>query len=448
MGTDTTNTRPKPAHLALVVPALNEEDAIAGTLRRCLKARDSVLAQTPLKTVSVVFVNDGCTDRTQEIVDQPEFSEVVKVNYGRNRGYGAAIKAGWQATEADLVGFIDGDGTCDPEFCVDLVNRLVVEEADVVLAGRLNPDTQMPFIRKLGNRIFAALLGVVSGQMNITDTASGFRIIRRDSLRLMSPLPDGLHFTPAMSCICLLDPRLKIEEVHGMLYKEREGRSKLSVIKDGFRFLWTIVFSACCYSPIKVMLALAVMALLSAGLVGTGITLWTGAAFVPLLMMLAAGLAAALLVGTGAVAHQLNYLLIGPRRTVGPVERLLQRLLDHVPLILGGGAVAAVSALALAGSAWMRVPYGQTGLMLRLLLIFTAVLGTGAMLLGVLLRIIWAVSQKQQAMLRDEFAIHHTDSPTEASKSSSAGRQLPAMRGNLPPRAAASPMHSALGTTH
>src|SRR5262249_36927149 len=91
---------------ALVIPALNEEGAIAGTLTRALAARGRVLAETPVAEMQVVFVNDGSTDRTQEIVDQPRFEEVVRVRFPWNCGYGAAIKAGWQATDADLLGFI------------------------------------------------------------------------------------------------------------------------------------------------------------------------------------------------------------------------------------------------------------------------------------------------------------------------------------------------------
>ncbi|MDH3718777.1 MAG: glycosyltransferase, partial [Planctomycetota bacterium] len=60
-------------HYVLVVPALNEEDAIGSTLRRALAARQKVLDETPVSEMTVVFVNDGSTDRTQEIVDQPEF---------------------------------------------------------------------------------------------------------------------------------------------------------------------------------------------------------------------------------------------------------------------------------------------------------------------------------------------------------------------------------------
>ncbi|MEX0778041.1 MAG: glycosyltransferase family 2 protein [Phycisphaeraceae bacterium] len=419
-------------HLALVIPALNEEQAIAGTLRRCQAARETIRARTPVKQITIVFVNDGCTDGTQAIVDQPEFADVVKVNYGRNRGYGAAIKAGWQATDADLVGFMDADGTCDPEFCVNLINRLVQADADVVLAARLNPDTQMPLVRKLGNRIFATLLGVVSGHMNITDTASGFRIVKRKSLKLMSPLPDGLHFTPAMSCICLLDPRLKIEEVAGMLYKEREGRSKLSVIKDGFRFFWTIIFSACCYSPIKVMMGASVIVAALAGLVSAGLFAATGAVAGPFLVSLAAAISIMLLLGTGVVAHELNTLLIGPRRGITPAERWLERMLEYHRLIVGGPCIAAVAAIAMALVGLMARPLTPAFLLVEVVLIAVVVLGLGAGLTGVLMRVIWAVGEKQKALINDEYRVNGSTGGTTVPSVTSAARRRPELTASRP----------------
>jgi hypothetical protein len=62
------------------------------------------------------------------------------------------------------------------------------------------------------------------------------------------PLPDGLHFTPAMSARAILSDELRIVEVP-MEYREREGRSKLSVVRDGLRFLRVIVQSALLYRP-------------------------------------------------------------------------------------------------------------------------------------------------------------------------------------------------------
>lgn len=395
-------------HLALVIPALNEEQAIAGTLRRALAAREVVIAQTPVQKMTIVFVNDGCTDRTQEIVDQSEFAEVVKVNYGRNRGYGAAIKAGFHATDADLVGFMDADGTCEPLFCVQLIQRMLATEADVVLAARLSPNTQMPLIRKIGNRIFATLLGVVSGKLNITDTASGFRICKRESLKLMSPLPDGLHFTPTQSAICLLDPRLKIQEVHGMHYKEREGRSKLRVIQDGFRFLWTILFSAACYAPVKTMLlASGLLTAVMILMLGFGLIV-RGAEYVfpALLLALIWGLMVMVFMSTGLVAHELNFLLIGPRRRSGPAERTIQALMNHRRLILGGLTLNLLSLGLFLGLPWMPIPMSpMTAGLSTVTLVMLALLGATAVMGGVMVRVIWAVGQKQHALMADEYHI-------------------------------------------
>jgi glycosyltransferase involved in cell wall biosynthesis len=352
---------------SLVIPALNEEEAIASTLRRALAARKSVIERTAVTEMKVVFVNDGSTDRTQEVVDQPEFAEVVKVHFQKNRGYGAAIKEGWRVTDSELLGFIDADGTCDPELCVPLIQRLVDKKADVVLAARLGPETKMPWVRQLGNRLFARLLGAVSGQ-DLTDSASGFRVVRRDSLRLLSPLPDGLHFTPAMSSICLLDPRIRIEEIP-MPYEERTGESKLSVVKDGLRFLFIILFTTAAYNPIRSFLAAALVAALGfAGLAGAGVTV-----------------------------HQLNFLLLGPIRRDNPYERALQWLLSYKRLLVSGLLLSVASVLALAvvvssASANLTAVAGLVGALL---------LGLMLLVGGVVMRVIWVVGQRQAALTAD-----------------------------------------------
>jgi hypothetical protein len=93
------------------------------------------------------------------------------------------------------------------------------------------------------------------------------RVIRRSALSDLYPLPDGLHFTPAMSARVLLEDKLKLVEVP-MPYAERIGRSKLSVVKDGLRFLRVIVRAAVCYRPDRLLMPLAVAAGLAAALVG------------------------------------------------------------------------------------------------------------------------------------------------------------------------------------
>ena len=236
--------------LTIVIPALNEEKAIGGTITRCLAARETIKRVAGLSSVEIIVVSDGSTDRTVEIAQG--FGEAKLITFDKNRGYGAAIKEGWRQGYGDLLGFIDADGTCDPLFFAEMCRASALESADIVLGSRLGADSRMPPLRRLGNRLYALLLGYLCAHQ-VTDTASGMRVIRRESLRHLLPLPDGLHFTPAMSARALLN-NLRVIELP-MKYEERIGRSKLSVLRDGVRFLRAIGDGVLCYRPEKIFLA-------------------------------------------------------------------------------------------------------------------------------------------------------------------------------------------------
>jgi glycosyltransferase involved in cell wall biosynthesis len=233
--------------LLIAIPALNEEAAIESIIRRSLAARAHITAKSSVTEVDITVVSDGSTDRTVERASA--FPEITLIVFEKNRGYGAAIKEAWRRSDADLLSFLDADGTCDPNFFTDLCNTLVREDADVVLGCRLNSQSQMPLIRRIGNMIFATILTLFSSK-RVKDTASGMRVVRRDSLPKLMPLPDGLQFTPAMSARALLSGELKITEIQ-MPYKERTGESKLRVGKDGLRFLKVILEGAFLYRPAR-----------------------------------------------------------------------------------------------------------------------------------------------------------------------------------------------------
>ena len=235
--------------LTIVIPALNEEEAIGGTISRCLAARESIRSTAGVSLVEIIVVSDGSNDRTAEIARS--FNDVKVIVFEHNRGYGAAIKEGWRQGSGDLLGFLDADGTCDPQFFGPMGRAAISESADVVVGSRLGPDSRMPALRRLGNRIYALLLGFLCGH-HVTDTASGMRVVRREALRHLLPLPDGLHFTPAMSARALLND-LRVIEIP-MKYHERIGRSKLSVVRDGISFLRAILSGVLCYRPEKIFL--------------------------------------------------------------------------------------------------------------------------------------------------------------------------------------------------
>ena len=84
------------------------------------------------------------------------------------------------------------------------------------------------------------------------------RILKRTALDKLYPLPDGLNFTPAMTCRALMGKGLRIAEVP-IEYAERTGKSKLSVIKDGLRFLKTILGMALIYKPLKFFITFTII---------------------------------------------------------------------------------------------------------------------------------------------------------------------------------------------
>lgn len=232
--------------LLIAIPAYNEESSIESIIKRSLVARDSIVANSPVTEVEITLVSDGSTDHTVQLARR--YADRIKlIIFEENRGYGAAIKEAWSQSDADILGFMDADGTCDPNFFSPLCNALEREKADAVLGCRLNPNSRMPVIRKVGNVIFAWMLSLLSSA-RVCDTASGMRVVRRSSLQKLMPLPDGLHFTPAMSARAVLSDDLKIVEIE-MPYHEREGESKLRIGNDSIRFLRVILEAAFLYRP-------------------------------------------------------------------------------------------------------------------------------------------------------------------------------------------------------
>jgi len=384
-----------PMKFTLIIPAFNEEGAISETLESALRSREKILQSTPIQRMDILLVDDGSVDGTLRIAEQ--FADILRVHFSKNRGYGAAIKAGFKATDAQILGFMDADGTCDPLCFIGLIQHLFQKNADVVLGSRLNPGTQMPWVRKLGNKIFARLIGWVSGQ-KLTDVASGIRVIRRESLKKMVPLPDGLHFTPAMSAIAVLDPRLRIEEIP-VDYRERVGRSKLKIIKDGILFLSSILFASLCYNPLRISFSLS----FGLAFFATGLSFYSsqnpGGEKAGQFMAAALLFLSVLSLFSGLLAHQANYLLIGARRIPGAFGSLLVKIADGKTLIFGGALLCLLSALAAGSTVLFLRPPEFLSIVLTLLL----ALGGWIAVEGILFRIIWAARQKQKAELEDPF---------------------------------------------
>lgn len=261
--------------LSVVIPAYNEEDGIAEIV-------DRVIAVKPAMTTAgfdldLFVVNDGSHDRTAEIVtaraqavNTQDETILHLVEHPRNKGYGAALKTGFQAASAlhnqssegaekreaestnpeRLIGFLDADGTYPPEYFPQLC-LAASQGADLVVGSRRSgAKSEMPFVRRVGNLIWASLVSLLSGQ-RVMDPASGMRVFSTSTLEKLYPLPDGLNFTPVMSMRAVHEG-VKLLELP-IPYKERLGRSKLNIVRDGLRFLQTIIWTAMNYNPVRIL---------------------------------------------------------------------------------------------------------------------------------------------------------------------------------------------------
>jgi glycosyltransferase involved in cell wall biosynthesis len=250
------------ATLSVVIPAFDEEGAIRDTIERVLALR-SPLLERGIGEVQVIVVDDGSRDRTAAILAEIDGIEVIR--HGKNRGYGAALKTGLGQATGDLVGFLDADGTYPPERFPELC-AAALAGADIVIGSRMSAGTTgMSPTRRLGNRVFAGLVTVL-GDRRVHDCASGMRVFRRDVLSRLSPLPDGLNFTPIMS-LRAVHEGLRLVEVP-IPYGKRVGHSKLSVARDGVRYARSIVWATLGYNPVRVLGAL--------GLAGVAVPLAVG----------------------------------------------------------------------------------------------------------------------------------------------------------------------------
>lgn len=247
--------------LSVVIPAYNEEDGIADIVERVL-AIQPALAEAGVDDLECIVVDDGSRDRTAEIV-RSRFGARVNLISQPNKGYGGALKTGFRAARGELLAFLDADSTYPPEYFPQLC-QAIFNGADLVIGSRMAGErSEMPLVRRVGNFIFANLLSLVAG-VKISDSASGQRVIRREALPALYPLPDTLDFTPAMSTRALHE-NLRMVEVP-IPYKERSGRSKLSVVRDGLRFFKSIVWTALTYNPVRIFGGLGAL-LLMLGLV-------------------------------------------------------------------------------------------------------------------------------------------------------------------------------------
>ena len=165
--------------LSVVLPAYNEEANIENVVRGVAAYLDEHGLD-----YEVIVVNDGSHDRTGEILThlQQEFPRLRPQHHPQNRGYGAALRTGFDAAQKRYVFYMDGDGQFDIR---DLDRLLPLASEDCIVTG-YRIQRRDPFVRRLNAMLFGGFLVRVMLGVRVRDLNCAFKLIPRAVLRGMT----------------------------------------------------------------------------------------------------------------------------------------------------------------------------------------------------------------------------------------------------------------------
>jgi len=212
--------------VSVVIPCLNEAESIA----QCVTAARRVLDEHDLDG-EVVVVDNGSDDGSGElaaragarVVDEPR------------RGYGSAYLAGFAAARGEHIVMIDADLTYDFEEIPRFLRELE-SGGDLVIGNRMQavePGAMSP-VSRIGNPLLSGFLNLLF-RTPVGDAHCGMRALRRDVLPMLALQATGMELASEM-VIRASRGGLEIRELPIALHP-REGESKLSPFRDGWRHL-------------------------------------------------------------------------------------------------------------------------------------------------------------------------------------------------------------------
>ncbi|WP_335872947.1 glycosyltransferase family 2 protein [Bacillus sp. 2205SS5-2] len=157
------------------MPAYNEEESIGDVIRNVPRGISANIE------VKVLVINDGSTDGTVKVANEAGADYIVEMD--RNSGLGAAVRKGLShciELGADIAVMIDADGEYPATQIPELIQPIVIGEADYVMGSRfLGTITGMKIHRRLGNYCFTLLQSVLL-QRRIHDGQSGMRAFSKE----------------------------------------------------------------------------------------------------------------------------------------------------------------------------------------------------------------------------------------------------------------------------
>lgn len=230
--------------VAVLLPCYNEEATVADTVRGFAEA---------LPGARIYVYDNNSSDRT---VERAEAAGAI-VRREPLQGKGNVVRRMFSDIDADIYVMADGDLTYDPTAASALIERLVRDNLDMVVATRKSSEEEA-YRRghRLGNRLFNKIVGRLFGR-GFTDIFSGYRVMSHRFAKSFPAESAGFEIETELS-VHALDMRIATAEI-AVPYGTRppESMSKLRTYRDGARILWTIAMMFRALKPFRFFGAIA-----------------------------------------------------------------------------------------------------------------------------------------------------------------------------------------------
>ena len=177
--------------ISIVIPCFNEEEAIPIFYEETLK----VLKTMPLSSFEFVFIDDGSSDRTLEVLKEISAKDksVHFVSFSRNFGKEAALYAGLSKTNGDFISVMDVDLQDPPSLLPQMLEAILKEGYDCAATRRVTRKNEPP-VRSFFARKFYKIMGKLS-DVPVVDGARDFRLMTRKYKDAVLSLLERNRFT-------------------------------------------------------------------------------------------------------------------------------------------------------------------------------------------------------------------------------------------------------------
>lgn len=211
--------------LSVILPALNEEKAVGGTIRAIPTRELSKMGYE----VEILVVDNGSTDKTAEVAR----GHGAKVIHEPRQGYGRAYKTGFDQARGSIIVTVDADMTYPVEDIPTLVKIIEEENLDFVTTNRFAHlrNGAMSLKHRLGNEMLSLATRLLF-QIGLNDSQSGMWIFRKDLLPKMTLQSDGMAFSQELKIEACHFAQCRWREVP-IEYRVRVGKVKLRSWRDG-----------------------------------------------------------------------------------------------------------------------------------------------------------------------------------------------------------------------